>query len=155
MDKGMDMPRTDRRARWLIIAIAVLALVQTIRVFAFQLAQDVMAGTAPLEWLYPAYLDIVVGATAPFVAFGIWRRTGLAVWTAAIIWFTVSIIDHLDALTVILNSSGPLPASFPASDASSATMFLAGSVVIEALAALALARKSLRTHFLASHGSVA
>ena len=111
---------SDRWPCLAIIAIAVLALVQTIRIFAFQLAQDVLAGSAPIEWLYPAYLDMFVGITAPFVAFALWQRTGLAVWTTAIVWFTISIFDHLGAVTNILNANGPLPRSFPASSPSSA-----------------------------------
>jgi len=141
---------SDRSLRLQIIAIAVLALVQTIRIFAFQLAQDVFAGSASIEWLYPAYLDMFVGITAPFVAFAIWRRTGLAVWTTAIVWFTISILDHLDAVTVILNVTGPLPSSFPAGSPSSAVMFLLVSVALEGLALVSLTRAKMRTHYLGS-----
>ncbi len=147
MDNDSAMSQNVRRLRLLMMAIAVLAFVQTVRVFAVQLAQDVIAGSAPLEWLFPAYLDIIVGATAPFVAFGIWRGTGVTLWTVAIVWFTVSIVDHLDALTVILNTTGQLPAAFPASDASSAVIFLVVSVALEALAVAALWRSSLRARY--------
>ena len=144
---------SDRSLRLQISAIAVLALVQTIRIFAFQLAQDVLAGSASIEWLYPAYLDMFVGITAPFVAFAIWRRTGLAVWATAIVWFALSIVDHLDAVTVILNMKGPLPASFPASSPSSAVVFLLVSVGLEALALVSLTRRTMRSHYVGMLGS--
>lgn len=150
MDGNTVAPTTDRRIRIQIILIALLALVQTIRVLAFPLAQDVLGGRESLEWLYPAYLDIFVGATAPFVAFAIWRRTGLAVWTTAIVWFTISILDHLDALTVVLNITGPLPASFPASSPSAAAISLVVQTALEVLALVALTRPRMRAHYLGS-----
>jgi hypothetical protein len=148
MNREAAAPKTDRRLRIQIIAIAVLALLQTIRILAYPLAQDVLAGRESLAWLYPAYVDMFIGITAPFVAFAIWRRTGLAVWTTAIVWFAISITDHLDALTVILNMPGPLPSSFPGGSPSVAAISLVVQVALEGLALLALTRSKMRSHYL-------
>lgn len=152
MNREAETPRTDRRLRLQIIAIAVLALLQTIRILAYPLAQDVLAGRESLEWLYPAYVDMFVGITAPFVAFAIWRRTGLAVWTTAIVWFVISILDHLDAVTVVLNVTAPLPKSFPGSSPSVAAISLLVQSALEGLALVALTRPKLRAQYLGSLG---
>lgn len=49
----------------------------------------------------------MVAIAAPFVAFAIWRRVGLAVWVTAIIFFVVSIVDHGDAVTAGLTVPSP------------------------------------------------
>src|SRR5712691_9601469 len=133
-----------------IILIAVLALIQVVRIGAFQLAQDVFAGHEAVAWLYPAFVDIFIGITAPFVAFAIWRKTGLAVWVTAIVWFTLSIFDHLDALTTALNVTGPLPGSFPAGSLSGAVTFLLVASALEAMALVWLTRGKMKSHYLGS-----
>ena len=137
---------SDRRLRLAIIAIAVLALIQVIRVMAFQLAQDVLAGRESIAWLYPAYVDMFIGITAPFVAFAIWRRPGLAVWTIAIVWFTISIVDHMGAVTVVLNVTGPFP--LPGGSQSGVVMSLLVGVVLEGMALALLTRRKVRSHYL-------
>ena len=139
---------SDRRLRLAIIAIAVLALIQVIRVMAFQLAQDVLAGRESIAWLYPAYVDMFIGITAPFVAFAIWRRTGLAVWTTAIVWLTISIVDHLDAVTVALNATGPLPRSLPGGSPSGVVISLLVGVVLEGIVLVSLTRAKMKSHYL-------
>lgn len=140
-------------SRWLrlqIVAISLLAVIQTVRILALQLAGDVLAGRELLEWLFPAYVDIFIGITAPFVAFVIWRRIGLVVWTAAIVWFTISILDHLDAVTVIVNMTGQLPGSFPGSSPSAAVISLLVQVALEGLALVLLMRAKMRSLYLGS-----
>jgi len=130
-----------------IILLSGLALFQTVRVLAFSIIQDVFAGITPDAWLFPAITDVVVGVAAPFVALGLWRGKGLAVWTAAIVFFFISISDHLDAMTVALTSKGPLPAMMGGSPSSAAT-FLTVMILIEAFAIWALTTKRLREHYL-------
>lgn len=156
MNASVDAPKVaapDTRLRLAIIAIAVLALIQVSRIMAYPLAQDVLAGRESIAWLYPAYVDMFVGVTAPFVAFGIWRRTGLGVWTAAIVWFTISILDHLDAVTAALHTTGPLPAVFGGGSPSQTAIFLLVASAIEGVAILSLARGKLKSHYLGSLGS--
>lgn len=140
----------DRRLRLALIVIAAYALIQVIRILAFQLAQDVLAGRESIAWLYPAYVDMFVGITAPFVAFAIWRRTGLVVWTTAIVWFTISIVDHLDAVTVALNATGPLPHSLPGGSQSGVVISLLVGVMLEGIILVSLTRAKLKSHYLGS-----
>src|SRR5216684_5710889 len=126
-DAGFQKPRLA------IVLIALLALIQVVRIAAFQLAQDVFAGRESVAWLYPGFVDIFIGITAPFVAFAIWRKTGLAVWVTALVWFALSIFDHLDALTTAL--AGPLPINTPGFSSQSGTV--AGFLVATALDVIA------------------
>ena len=130
-----------------IILLGVLALFQIIRAAAFFMIQDILAGKTPVEWLFPASVDVFVGVAALFVALALWRRKGLAVWTIAIVFFCISISDHLDAITVVLNTKGPLPAMMSGAPSSTATM-LAVMTLVEAFAIWVLTWKSLRAHYL-------
>jgi hypothetical protein len=129
------------------VVVAFLALLQTIRVSAFQLAQDVLANREAAAWLFPAFVDIFVGVSAPFVAYALWRKRGLAVWVTAVVWFTISISDHLDALTTAFTST--IPQSFPQDRAAVATFLLFG-VITEGLAILWLTRERTRSHYFGS-----
>lgn len=106
--KREDM--SDVRPRLAIIVIVVWVLLQIPRLIAIPLIQDVLAGHDSPAWLFPAILDVVVAVAAPFVAFVIWRKRGLAVWVVTIIFFVVSIVDHMDAVTAGL--SAPVPRVF-------------------------------------------
>jgi len=130
-----------------IILLGGLALFQIMRIFAFSMIQDVLAGITPDAWLFPAMTDVFVGAAALFVAIGLWRGKGLAVWASAIVFFCISISDHLDAITVVLTTKGPLPAMMSGAPSSTATM-LAVMSLVEAFAIWALTSKSLRNHYL-------
>src|SRR5574341_1214564 len=101
---------SDRRLRLAIITIAVWALIQMTRLTAFSITQSVLARIDSTAWLYPAYVDMLIGITAPFVAFVLWRRTGIGVWVAVLIWFTISLFDHMDAIAAALIS--PIPQAF-------------------------------------------
>jgi hypothetical protein len=100
---------SDVRLRLMVIGLTAWAAFQVIRVVGFFLAQDALAGSASPAWLYPAITDVVVGLMAPIVAFAIWRMKGLGVWVLAIVFFAISIVDHLDAVTAALNT--PIPAA--------------------------------------------
>ena len=140
----------SRSARILTWLVALLALFQTIRVTAVQLAQDVLAGREAAAWLFPSLVDIFVGLTAPFVAYALLRRRGLGVWVTAIVWFTISISDHLDALTTAFVST--IPPLFP-QDRTSVAAFLLFGVVTEALAIVWLTRDGTRSRYLGRRAS--
>src|SRR6266849_1860041 len=124
-----------------IILLGVLALFQIVRIMAFSMIQDVLVGKTPEAWLFPASVDVFVGVAALFVAITLWTRKGLAVWTIAIVFFCLSISDHLDAMTVVLNTKGPLPAMMSGAPSSTATV-LAVMTLVEAFAIWALTWKS-------------
>jgi len=130
-----------------IVLLGALALFQIIRAGAFFIIQDVLAGKTPEAWLFPAGVDVFIGVAALFVAIALWTRKGLAVWTIAIVFFCISISDHLDAMTVVLNTKGPLPAMMSGAPSSTAIM-LAVMTLVEAFAIWGLTSKSLRAHYL-------
>ena len=139
---------SDARPRVAIIVIAVWIFLQMIRITAFSLVQSVLAGTDAAAWLYPAFVDIFVGITAPFVAFALWRKTGLAVWVAAIVWFAISIFDHMDAMTASLTTQ--IPASMPGGGNVSITvMVLLVLTILDVIALTVLTRKKMRSYYLA------
>ena len=139
---------TAKSPRVVTILVGLLALFQIVRVLAYPIIQDVFAGVNAEAWLFPAMMDVFVGATALFVAIGIWRGKGLAVWTSAIVFFCLSISDHLDAVTVVLTSKGPNPAMMSGAPSAIATQ-LSVMTLLEVLAIWALTTKSLRSHYLA------
>ena len=138
---------TTKSPRVVIILLSLLALFQIVRVLAYSIIQDVFAGVNAEAWLFPAMMDVFVGAAALFVAIGIWRGKGLAVWTSAIVFFCLSISDHLDAITVVLTSKGPNPAMMSGTPSAIATQ-LGVMTLLEVLAIWALTTKSLRSHYL-------
>jgi hypothetical protein len=139
---------SSRSGQVVRVLVALLALVQTIRATAFQLVQDVLANREPAAWLFPAFVDIFVGVTAPFVAYALWKRRGLGVWVTAIVWFTISISDHLDALTAAYIST--IPQLFP-QDRVAVAVFLLFGVITEGLAILWLTRQGTRSFYLGQH----
>ena len=136
-----------RSPRVAIVLLGALALFQAIRILAYSIIQDVLAGKIPEAWLFPAFMDVFIGVTAIFVAIALWSAKGLVVWTAAIVLFSLSISDHLDAITVVLNSKGPLPAMMSGPTAATVTMLVVTSLV-EAFAIWALTTERLRAHYL-------
>ena len=117
------------------------------RITAFSIAQSVIAGNDSAAWLYPALADMFIGITAPFVAFALWRKRGLAVWVTALVWFSISIFDHLDGLTAALAS--PVPVAL---GGGSAPIAITGFLVFTLLDIGALAlltHRKMRVHYLA------
>lgn len=146
MEKTNSPTKSPRVA---IILLGGLALFQIVRVMAYPIIQDVFAGVNADAWLFPAMTDVFIGVTALFVALGLWRGKGLAVWTSAIVFFCLSISDHLDAMTVVLTSEGPHPAMMSGAPSAVVTQ-LAVMGLLEALAVWALTTKSMRNHYLAN-----
>ncbi len=130
-----------------VILVALLALFQIVRIFAYSIIKDALAGAVAEAWLFPAIMDVFVGVAALFVALGIWRGKGLLPWTSAIVFFFLSISDHTDAMTAILTSKGPTPAMMSGAPSGVVTQLVVMSL-LEAIAIWALTTKSMRDHYL-------
>ena len=138
-----DWPKgsSDFRLRLMIIGLAGWTLFQTIRLVGFFLAQNALAGSASPAWLYPAMTDVVVGIMAPIVTFAIWRLKGLGVWVFSIVFFAISIVDHLDAVTAALTTSIPsAPLLFPSVVTTAGLLIVLSLIDAVAVAVLATAK---------------
>ena len=67
-------------------------------------------GDPPMAWLMPLIGDSVVGLSGLAVAFLIWTRSGLAVWTLVVVWNAVAIWDAMSAY--IIHRTVPWPEFF-------------------------------------------
>jgi len=137
---------TGNRPRLAIIAISIWVLLQIPRLAALPIIQSVLAGNDSTAWLYPAFVDTFIGITAPFLAFALWRRTGLWVWMTALIWFSISLFDHLDATTAALIS--PIPQAFMEGNQSTVLTSLLIGAVLDAIFLVVLTRRTMKSHYL-------
>lgn len=77
-----------------LIGLIVWILLQISRAIAIPLINEINAGAESKAWLYPAYLDLFAVVFAPPLIWAIVKRRGLLTWASAIIYLTVSIVDH-------------------------------------------------------------
>ena len=107
----MTLAEINRRGaaeKWFFYGLLFWIFTQLSRMVAIPLLQAIIDGTDPDAWFYPAVLDLVAVVFAiPLMAALIWRR-GLLSWLFAIIYLTVSIVDHLGNL-VTTALVGPPP----------------------------------------------
>ena len=136
---------SDLRLQLMVIGVAAWAAFQTIRLVGFPLAQDALAGRASPAWLYPAITDVVVGLMAPIVAFAVWRRKGLGVWVLGVVFFAISIVDHLDAVTAALTTPIP-PAPLLFNPPVATVVALTVISVIDAVAIAVLGNARMRSY---------
>lgn len=128
------------------IGIIVWVLLQTTRLIAIPLINDVIDGITTGAWLYPAILDVVIAIMAPFTAFLLWKKKGLFVWTFAVVFFVVSIIDHGDAVTASYIAEVPkVFKEMGAENASGPPMF---QTLVDIIALILLSNKRIRTFYL-------
>ncbi|MEY8099952.1 hypothetical protein AB9F29_21650, partial [Falsihalocynthiibacter sp. S25ZX9] len=88
-----------RSGKIFLTALVVWILAQLIRFIAIQLITRVANGIDAPSWMYPAILDVVTAILAVPLAIAIWKWRWYTVWTLTIVYFTLSIVDHIGALT--------------------------------------------------------
>ncbi len=82
-----------------LIALAIWIFAQLIRFIAIPLITSVANGVDAAGWMYPAILDVIAAALAVPLVIAIWKWRGFTVWALSIVYFTLSIVDHIGALT--------------------------------------------------------
>ena len=97
----------------LIYFVSGVALVQMMRLGAYDLVLETLSRQYSEAWLFPAIMDVTVGALSGFISYGLVRREGLFIWTASLLFFCLSISDQLNAITVIVHTDAALPEDFP------------------------------------------
>jgi hypothetical protein len=91
-----------------LAGLVIWILAQLIRFIALPLIQSVADGVDSPAWMYPAILDLVTAIFAIPLAFAVWRWRGLTVWTLLIVYFSLSIVDHIGALTNLSLIGSPI-----------------------------------------------
>lgn len=76
---------------WQAIAVIVISLLMIIRVTAVNRINDL--GADEFFWLYPVTIDILVAICAPFIAYSLWKRTGIGPWAFALVFHVVALQD--------------------------------------------------------------
>ena len=147
MDGDASNPTAaNQRPRLIIIGLLVWVILQLPRLIAIPLIQGVLDDTESDAWMFPAILDIVVAVAAPFVAVALWRARGLWVWVTAIVFFTVSIVDHLDAITAGLLA--PAPQVFGGGSGPSPAVVPGLQMLIDIVALWLLTRRNVKRYYL-------
>lgn len=136
----------DERPQLIIIGLIVWVVLQVPRLIAIPLIQGVLDDTESDAWMFPAILDIVVAVAAPFMAVALWRARGLWVWVTAIVFFTVSIVDHLDAITAGLLA--PTPQIFGGGSGPSPAVVPGLQLLIDIVALWLLMRRNVKRYYL-------
>lgn len=80
--------------RGFLIALSIWIALQLSRAIALSLIDSIEAGGDSVAWLYPAYLDLFATVFALPLIWAIWKQRGLLTWAVAIMYLTISIVDH-------------------------------------------------------------
>lgn len=81
--------------RAFIIGMIVWFALQTSRAIALVLIGEINAGAESKAWMYPAYLDLFAVVLAPPLIWATWRRRGVVTWALAVVYWSISIVDHV------------------------------------------------------------
>lgn len=78
-----------------LLGLVVWILLQISRFIALALIGDINAGNENPAWMFPAYLDLLAAISALPLAFAAWKLKGVETWSLLIIYFSISIVDHM------------------------------------------------------------
>lgn len=81
------------------VGLIVWVLLQISRFIAFALINDINNGAESPAWMYPAYLDIFAAVLAIPLVVGIIKWRGLLTWICAVVYLSISIVDHFGNFT--------------------------------------------------------
>lgn len=101
-------------------------------------------GDPPLPWLMPLIGDAVIGVTALFVAYLVWKGRGLFAWTTMVVWNVVAVWDALSAYVV--HTTTPWPSFFMIELFGASMFFMASAMHL--LCLYLLCREDTRERFL-------
>lgn len=87
--------------------ITIWIILQTPRLIAIPLINDILSWIDSPVWMYPAILDIVVAVIWPIVIYLLWKKKQISSWVIAIIYLSISIIDHGSAITASILAPTP------------------------------------------------
>lgn len=126
----------------MLVFAAAWAVLQLARILSFPTIQGVTAGSAAVEWLYPSIIDVAIGLSAPLIAFFIWRKDGAWTRLITLIWFSVSLLEHVE--TIGLNMVSINPHAFFGVTQSAIALELAIFAILDAVALVVVANQTLK-----------
>ncbi len=91
----MTIKAMNGAERTFIIGTMIWILLQMSRFVALVLINDIDAGLASEAWRYPAYLDLFAAVAALPLIWAVWARRGVLTWAALIVYWAISIVDHI------------------------------------------------------------
>lgn len=100
-------------------------------------------GDPPAAWLMPLTGDALIGVSALVVVYLLWKKEGVAAWTAVVVWNSVAIWDALSAF--LIHASVPWPSFFMV-ELFGSSMFFAASLM-HAFCLYLVCQKSVRSSF--------
>lgn len=86
---------TTATQRAFFIGTGIWLALQLSRLIAWVLIQDIDAGGSSEAWRYPAYLDLFAVVGAVPLIWAVWARRGFLTWVALVVYWTISIVDHI------------------------------------------------------------
>ena len=81
--------------RAVLIGTVIWILLQMSRFIAVVLIGDINEDLASEAWRYPAYLDLFAAVFAIPLAWAVWMRRNLLAWTGLVVYWAISIADHI------------------------------------------------------------
>lgn len=135
-----DQPAISHIGHPLGLRIAiVLTLIMIYRLTPIFMLSEV-GESIPEFWGVAFRGDIFIGATAPVVAWLLWRRRGLGVWTVGLVWHFIGIKDFIAGLEFhLIQPFDPSMGSIP-------VVILGGGPLVHLIAVYFLIRH--RAHYL-------
>ncbi|WP_412562215.1 hypothetical protein [Thalassobius sp. MITS945101] len=95
-----EAPTTLNKAQLIFLfGLIIWILAQLIRFIAIPLITSAANGIDAPGWMYPAILDVVTAVFAIPLAFAVWKWRNFTSWTLTFTYLTLSITDHIGALT--------------------------------------------------------
>lgn len=119
---------------------ALWAALQLVRLWSFPTIQAIMAGGATVEWLYPSIIDVMIGVSAPLIAFFIWRKDSTWTRLMTLIWFSISLLEHIE--TMGLNLVSLKPHAFFGAAQSAIALELALYAILDTVALVIVAKQT-------------
>lgn len=138
----------EKGTRLIRIGIIIWALMQLPRFIAIPLMGDVLDGIDSPAWMYPAILDVVVAASAPFIAYILWKERSLRAWLFGVIFLVVSIVDHGGSVTADFLTA--TPQVFGGEDGPAPMVMSSAQGIIDIVALWFLTRRNMRNSYLKS-----
>ena len=127
----------------LATTVVVLTFLHIGRISSFRFVLAAYQGQGPALFAINGLGDFLVGLTAPFLAVWLWRQRGLRLWTTAMVWNAIALVDLV--IGFFLNVLAPGAGAFQVS------LSLLGSAILplcHILALLFLTRLRVRNYYL-------